>query len=304
MFLKHSFFFRRLSLLSFSAALLGTGLGLTAVTAAEAAGLPVVAAENFYGDLVQQLGGPQVKVTSILSNPDQDPHLFEASPSTAKALKNAKLVVLNGVDYDPWMEKLLNASPSAGRQVIIVGDLVQAKDGDNPHLWYKLDNMSAAAKSVAAALAQLDAPHAADYQSRLANFLSSLQPLSAKVTEMHNAYAGTPVTATEPVFGYMAAAIGLDMHNDRFQLAVMNDTEPSASDIATFQDDLTQRRVHALLYNKQTSDDLSRRLLDIAKKAKVPVVGVSETEPADHTYQEWMMQQLTALDQALNSTKQ
>jgi zinc/manganese transport system substrate-binding protein len=304
MFLQNSFFFQRLSLLSFSAALLGTGLGLTTLTSAEAAGLPVVAAENFYGDLVQQLGGPQVKVTSILSNPDQDPHLFEASPSTAKALKNAKLVVLNGVDYDPWMEKLLNASPSAGRQVIIVGDLVQAKDGDNPHLWYKLDNMSAAAKSVAAALAQLDAPHAADYQSRLANFLSSLQPLSAKVTEMHNAYAGTPVTATEPVFGYMAAAIGLDMHNDRFQLAVMNDTEPSASDIATFQDDLSQRRVHALLYNKQTSDDLSRRLLDIAKKANVPVVGVSETEPADHTYQEWMMQQLTALDQALNATKQ
>jgi zinc/manganese transport system substrate-binding protein len=296
-------YLRRLSLLPLCAAIFSAGLGLTSVKAADAAGLRVVAAENFYGDLVQQLGGPDVKITSILSNPDQDPHLFEASPSTARALKNAKLVVYNGVDYDPWMTKLLSASPAAGRQVIVVADLVQAKTGDNPHLWYNLDNMSAAAKSIAAALTQLDAAHAADYQSRLANFLNSLQPLSAKVTAMHSAYAGTPVTATEPVFGYMAAAIGLEMRNGRFQLSVMNDTEPSASDIATFQDDLSQHRVHALIYNRQTSDDLSRRLLDIAKQGKVPVVGVSETEPADHTYQEWMMQQLTALDQALASTK-
>jgi zinc/manganese transport system substrate-binding protein len=294
---------RRLSLLPLCAAIFSAGLGLTSVKAADAAGLRVVAAENFYGDLVQQLGGPDVKITSILSNPDQDPHLFEASPSTARALKNAQLVVYNGVDYDPWMTKLLSASPSAGRQVIVVADLVQAKTGDNPHLWYNLDNMSAAAKSIAAALTQLDATHAADYQSRLANFLNSLQPLSAKVTAMHSAYTGTPVTATEPVFGYMAAAIGLDMRNGRFQLSVMNDTEPSASDIAAFQDDLSQHRVHALIYNRQTSDDLSRHLLDIAKQGKVPVVGVSETEPADHTYQEWMMQQLTALDQALASTK-
>jgi zinc/manganese transport system substrate-binding protein len=296
-------YLRRLSLLPLCAAIFSAGLGLTSVKAADAAGLRVVAAENFYGDLVQQLGGPDIKITSILSNPDQDPHLFEASPSTARALKNAKLVVYNGVDYDPWMTKLLSASPAAGRQVIVVADLVQAKTGDNPHLWYNLDNMSAAAKSIAAALTQLDAAHAADYQSRLANFLNSLQPLSAKVTAMHSAYAGTPVTATEPVFGYMAAAIGLEMRNGRFQLSVMNDTEPSASDIATFQDDLSQHRVHALIYNRQTSDDLSRRLLDIAKQGKVPVVGVSETEPADHTYQEWMMQQLTALDQALASTK-
>jgi len=296
-------FSRRLSVLPFCAALFIAGLGLTSVKAADATPLHVVAAENFYGDLVQQLGGPDVKITSILSNPDQDPHLFEASPSTARALKNAKLVIYNGADYDPWMTKLLSASPSAGRQIIVVADLVQAKSGDNPHLWYNLDNMSAAAKSVAAALAQLDATHAADYQSRLANFLNSLQPLSAKVTAMHSAYAGTPVTATEPVFGYMAAAIGLDMRNGRFQLSVMNDTEPSASDIAAFQDDLSQHRVHALIYNRQTSDDLSRHLLDIAKQGKVPVVGVSETEPADHTYQEWMMQQLTALDQALASTK-
>lgn len=269
------------------------------VRAAENAAVQVVAAENFYGDLVQQLGGSLVKVTSILSNPDQDPHLFEASPATGRALATAQLVIFNGADYDPWMEKLLQATSSPQRIEIVVADLVHAKSGENPHLWYKLGNMAEAAKAVAASLARLDAPHAADYQSRLANFLGSLQPLSTKVATMRTAYAGTPVTATEPVFGYMAADLGLDMRNERFQLAVMNDTEPSARDIAAFQDDLKQRRVHVLLFNRQTTDDLSQRLLDIAKTAQVPVVGVSETEPADRSYQEWMLEQLTALDQAL-----
>lgn len=295
---------RPLILLSFCVALLGATLHQPAqAVAAEGPTVPVVAAENFYGDLVQQLGGAQVKVTSILNNPDQDPHLFEASPSTARALTAAKLVVLNGADYDPWMAKLLAATPTDGRVVIVVADLVQAKTGDNPHLWYKLDNMAVAARTVADALARLDPSHAPDYQSRLANFLTSLRPLTAKVTAMHAAYAGHPVTATEPVFGYMADAIGLDMRNGRFQLAVMNDTEPSATDIAAIQDDLNQRRVHALIYNQQTSDDLSRRLLDLASKAQIPVVGVSETEPADRSYQEWMLQQLTALDQALAGGK-
>jgi zinc/manganese transport system substrate-binding protein len=266
--------------------------------------LPIVAAENFYGDLIQQLGGPQVAVTSILSNPDQDPHLFEASPATARALTSAKLVVMNGADYDPWIEKLLTATPAAGRQVIVVADLLGAKSGDNPHLWYKPETMPTAAKAITAALVQLDGTHAADYQSRLANFLGSLQPLSAKIATMKKAYAGLPVTATEPVFGYMASALGLAMRNERFQLAVMNDTEPSASDIAAIQDDLSQRQVKVLIFNHQTSDDLSQRLLDIAKNAQVPVVGVSETEPADRSYQEWMLQQLNALDQALATGKQ
>jgi zinc/manganese transport system substrate-binding protein len=272
--------------------------------AAAADGLPVVTAENFYGDLVRQLGGPDVAVTSILSNPDQDPHLFEASPSTARALAGAKLVVLNGADYDPWMEKLLTATPAAGRQVIIVADLMGAKSGDNPHLWYKPETMPAAAKAITASLVSLDGAHAADYQSRLANFLDSLQPLSAKISAMQHAYSGMKVTATEPVFGYMAGALGLDMRNTHFQLSVMNDTEPSASDVAAMQDDLSQRRVAVLLYNQQTSDDLSRRLLDLAKASHVAVVGVTETEPADRSYQEWMLQQLTALDQALAAGKQ
>ncbi len=131
----------------------------------------VVAAENFYGDLASQIGGPNVVVTSILSNPDDDPHLFEASPETAKALSDAKVVIVNGVDYDPWMEKLLSAHKAPARKEIIVGALVGHKPGDNPHLWYDPAYMKAAAKALVADLIAIDPAHKADYEQGQAKFL-------------------------------------------------------------------------------------------------------------------------------------
>jgi zinc/manganese transport system substrate-binding protein len=127
-----------------------------------------------------------------------------------------------------------------------------------------------------------------------------MKPIQVKVAELHKKYSGTPVTATEPVFGYMAAALGLKMHNERFQLAVMNNTEPSASDVATFENDLKKHRVKLLVYNSQATDEAAKRLLNIAQESKVPVVGVTETEPSGKTYQEWMLGQLDALENALS----
>ena len=135
----------------------------------------VVAAENFYGDIARQVGGDNVAVTSILSNPDDDPHLFEASPETARALADAKVVIVNGVDYDPWMEKLLVAHPAPGRKEIVVGALTGHKPGDNPHLWYDPSYVKVAAKALTAALAAVDPAHKADYQEGLAKFDESLE---------------------------------------------------------------------------------------------------------------------------------
>ncbi len=123
----------------------------------------VVAAENFYGDLASQIGGDNVAVTSILSNPDDDPHMFEASPETARALSDAKVVIVNGVDYDPWMEKLLSAHKAPGRKEIVVGALVGHRPGDNPHLWYDPATMKAAANALVADLSAIDPAHKADY---------------------------------------------------------------------------------------------------------------------------------------------
>ncbi|HTO60963.1 MAG TPA: metal ABC transporter solute-binding protein [Bradyrhizobium sp.] len=276
---------------------------LLSSAAAYAAAQPVnmLAAENFYGDVAEQIGGPDVRVVSILKNPDQDPHEFEASPSTARAVSAAKLVVYNGADYDPWIDKLLAASPSSDRTTIVAADLAHKKSGDNPHLWYNPDTVIAVAQAVAADLGKTDPAHKAGYDARLKAFLASMKPLQQKITELHDKYGGTMVTATEPVFGYMAEALDLKMRNQRFQIAVMNDTEPSASDIAEFENDLKGRQVKVLFYNSQVSDDLTKRLLDLANASHVPVVGVTETEPPGTNYQAWMTSQLDALEKALSS---
>jgi len=261
--------------------------------------IPVVAAENFYGDVVQQLGGERVDVTSILSNPDQDPHLFEASPKTARALQHASIVVYNGADYDPWMVKLLAASKGTKRATIVAADLTGKKSGDNPHLWYDPSTMPKVARAVNEALVAADPAHKSAYDANLAKFLDSLKPVEAKAAELHARYAGTPVTATEPVFGYMSDAIGLSMRNMRFQLAAMNETEASASDIAAFERDLREKRVRVLIYNSQATEALTKRMLKLAQQSKVPTMSVTETEPAGKTYQTWMLAQLDALGAAL-----
>lgn len=290
---------------------IGTALGLVTAAAltpctpavAAQARVNVVAAENFYGDVVKQLGGDYVDVTSILSNPDQDPHLFEASPKTARALHNATLVVYNGAAYDPWMEKLLAASPSAKRTVIVAAALVGVKPGDNPHLWYKPQTMPALARAVSAALAAADPAHRAQYDANLARFIESLKPIEAHIARLGKSYAGTPVTATEPVAGYLSDAIGLAMRNTRFQLSVMNDTEPAASDIVAFEQDLRGKRVRALIYNAQAVSKLTERMLALAKQAHVPAVRVTETEPAGQTYQQWMSGQIDSLAKALGDSQ-
>ena len=274
---------------------------LTGVVApALAAGpTPVVAAENFYGDVAQQIGGADVRVTSVLSNPDQDPHLFEASPSVARAISAARIVIYSGIDYDPWMAKLLGATRSTDRTVIVVAELVGKKTGDNPHIWYDPNAMLTLAKVLADDLSAADPARRTDYQDRLVRFQQSIKPIQVKIAALHERLAGTPVTATEPVFGYMFEALGLQVRNQSFQLAVMNNTEPSASDVAAFESDLKTHKVKLLVYNSQASDPIADRMMKLARASHIPVVGAAETEPPGKTYQQWMTSELDAVDRAL-----
>jgi len=279
---------------------------VAAVPSAHAAGgrLAVIAAENFYGDVARQIGGDRVAVMSILNNPDQDPHLFETTATVARGLADARIVIYNGANYDAWMDKLLSASPRSDRIAIVAATLVNKKAGDNPHLWYDPATMPSVAKALTAALSKADPAHAADYTSRLKVFLASLDGIDKKIAQLRAKYSGTPVTATEPVFGYMAQALGLTMRNESFQRATMNDTEPSAKDIAAFENDLTSRTVRLVLYNKQVTGKLTQRIIDVARKARVPVVGITETEPDDTSYQDWMLGQLGAVETALATVPQ
>lgn len=252
-------------------------LGMLLAGPAPAAGdkVAVVAAENIYGDVAAQIGGPHIALTSLISSPSQDPHLFEASPAAVRAIADARVVIVNGADYDPWMEKLLKAAPNPQRAVVSAAAVMGRKPGDNPHLWYDPATMPRVAEAIARALTAADPAHAADYAERLKSVGDALKRIDLRVTELRGKYKDVPVTATEPVFGLMAQAIGLTMRNEGFQRAMMNGTEPSAHDLAEIERDLKEHRVKALIFNAQVTELLTARLRDIAAAAKVPVVPVT-----------------------------
>jgi zinc/manganese transport system substrate-binding protein len=270
---------------------------------AASAPLPVVAAENFYGDLLAQIGGDRVHVTSILSNPNADPHEYESSVRDARAVAQARLVVLNGLGYDRWMQKLLAASPRRERQVVNVGaGLLHLREGDNPHVWYKPQTFPLLARVIAADLGKADPAGKGYYAARLARFTRSLHPLQTEFAALRRRYAGTYVLATERVFGYAADAIGLHIPNPAFQQAIEDGNDPSPRAVAQFEGDLTHRRARLLLYNTQAVTSIIAHMRDLARKNHIPVVGVTETEPPGQDYQQWQLSQLYAIDHALSTS--
>jgi zinc/manganese transport system substrate-binding protein len=270
---------------------------------AESKPLKIVAAENFYGDIAAQIGGADVEVKSVLTNPGQDPHLFEASPSLARDVAEADIVILNGAGYDPWMEKLLAAVPSTKRRLIVAADLARRKQGDNPHLWYDFGVTKAVAKSIAENLTATMPEMASDFEKRDAAFAESLQPLVQKIAEISHSKTGVAVAATEPVFGYMLEAMGLDVREKNFQLAVMNEVEPAVSDVAKFESDLKSRSVKLLVYNTQASSPLAEKMLGLAQAGGISIIGVTETMPPGKTYQAWMNDEINSVAKALEANR-
>jgi zinc/manganese transport system substrate-binding protein len=269
--------------------------------AAAAADLPItiVAAESFYGEVATAIGGDRVAVETAAISPDADPHDFAPPPSVARAVADARLVIMNGLEYDHWMEQLLEASPDGNRVVLDVAALVGAEEGGNPHLWYDPRAVPALAGALTAALSAADPEGAAQYQSRFNDYAASLDELNQKIEVIRVRHAGTEVAASEPVFGLMAEALGLKMLGEDFQHAIMNETEPPARAIAEVEDDLRSGRAKVLFYNSQVVDPLTERLLAVAVEAGVPVVAVTESMPAGKTYVGWMLDQLDGTAKAL-----
>jgi len=253
--------------------------------------LTIVAAENFYGGVASQVAGSSAQVVSIMSNPNQDPHEFQTDVKTAKAVADADIVIYSGLGYDTWMEKLLSAQGKTGRVVIKVSDLIGAKDGANPHIWYDPQTMPALVAKLAELLKKPEA---------VAAFDDSMKPLLHKITELRHKTQGMQVTATEPVFGNMATALGFTMLNNDYQIAVMNDTEPSFADTVAFEKSLSSKTAKILFYNAQVSDPSTQRMQEMARKNGVPVVGVTETQPSNaKNYVDWMLSELQAVGSVL-----
>ena len=265
-----------------------------------------VGAENQYADVISQVGGKYVLVNAILSNPNTDPHAFEASAAVGRELNQAQLVVQNGLGYDEFMNTIENAVPSSSRKVIVVQNLLGLPDSTpNPHLWYQPGTMPAVANAIAAALAAIQPGHAAYFKARAAAFIRSLDTWDNAVAAFKASYPGTPVATTEPVADYLLQALGADNLTPwAFQAAIMNGTDPSAQDVAAERDLLTQHKVKALVYNQQVTDSLTESFVSLAKANGIAVIGVYETMPEPgYAYQSWMQAEVRALREAITNNK-
>jgi zinc/manganese transport system substrate-binding protein len=269
--------------------------------AGNAAPIAVLGTENFYADLLAQIGGARVTATSLLNDPNADPHAFESSAQAAVSVADASLVIVNGLGYDAFMDKLLAASPSTNRAVINVQQLLGLADGANAHIWYDPGTMPKVAAAAATALATIDPANAFYFDAREALYLDSLKPLAAKIAEMKTRFNGAPVAFTEPVAGYIAAAIGLQVLTpEGFQKSIEDGTDPAPADVADESDLLTGKKVKVLLYNSQVTSPITTEMHDLAVSSGIPVVGVAETIPGTYAdFESWQLAQLDQLEQAL-----
>ncbi len=263
--------------------------------------IAAVGAENEYANVISQIGGRYVSVTAVESNPNTDPHGFEASPSIARVVSSARVVVQNGVGYDAYMNNIENASASPGRRVIDVQTLLGLPDSTpNPHLWYEPGTMTAVARALAGDLAAIEPAHASYFRANATRFVRSLTPWYQALKAFATRYPKTPVATTEPVADYMIAAAGaVNLTPFSFQADVMNGVDP-APQAVTLEDSLfSAHRVKVLLYNQQVTDSLTESFISAAKKNGIPVVGVYETMPTGYSYQSWMLAEVGALQRAV-----
>src|SRR6266581_5346378 len=273
-------------------------------TPASSTAIIVVAAENFYGDIVKQLGGSRVSVTSIISDPNIDPHQYESNAQTAIMVSQAQFVIENGGGYDDWMDKILSGSPNPNRLLLKGFDVAQVKLPENEHVWYSIDNAATIAQSITNDLKKLDTADAATFENNLQMFKQSLQPIQQKINAIKSKYAGTPVGLTETIYLYQAVPLGLNILTPfEFQKAMAEGNEPPADTFMTAENQITHHQIKVLIYNEQTVTPSTTKLENDARAQNIPIVPVTETMPPGKTYQTWMLDQLNVLEQALQSAK-
>jgi zinc/manganese transport system substrate-binding protein len=261
-----------------------------------------VGAESEYANVISQIGGRYVAVTAIETNPNADPHSFEASASVAHTVGSAQLVVQNGLGYDTFMNRIEAATSNSKRRVIEAQQLLDLPDSTpNPHLWYDPTTMPAVAAAVGRDLSALDPGHAAYFRTNVRRFNASLTPWRNALKAFAERHPSAPVATTEPVGNYLLRAAGARIATPwSLQADIMNGVDPAPQDVSTEDQLLTNRRVRALLYNQQVTDTLTQTFLSTAKRAGVPVVGVYETMPTGYSYQSWMLAELRALSRAVS----
>jgi zinc/manganese transport system substrate-binding protein len=265
--------------------------------------LHVVAAENFWGSLVSQIGGSRVQVLNVVSDPNADPHEYESNATDARAVATANYIIENGAGYDSWMDKLVGAGSEPNRKVLNVAILLGKKEGDNPHFWYSPAYVNLAIAKMEQDLIALDPANDSYYEAQYEMLQASLVQYQNRITTMSQQFGGTKVAATEDIFTYLADAAGLDLVSPpAFIQAVAEGNDPPASSIVEFENQLKGGGVQMLVYNEQTVTPLTENMKKLAADQGIPVVGVTETiQPPDVSFEDWMNAELIGLQNALNA---
>ena len=292
---------KALTLAVASLALLTAACGLGS-TGSASGKVEVVAAENFWGSIATQIGGDKVHVVSVITNPDTDPHDYEAKPDDAKKIAVANYVIVNGAGYDPWASKLVAANPVTGRQTLDIGELVGVKEGGNPHFWYSPDYVNKVIDQITADLKKLDSADASYFDTQSSNYKNlGLKDYKDTIASIKKKYSGVAVGATESIFVYVADATGLKLITPPdYMKAISDGTDPSASDKATVDQQVASKKVKVLVFNMQNTTPSVTAVATKAKAVGIPVVEITETlTPAESTFQAWQTTQLKALLKAL-----
>jgi zinc/manganese transport system substrate-binding protein len=281
-----------------------SGGSVGSATPSSSTTINVVTAENFYGDIAKQLGGSRVSVTSILSDPNIDPHEYESNAQTAIRVSQAQLVIENSGGYDDWMDKILSGSPNSNRLVLKGFDVAQVKLPENEHVWYSIDNVATIAQAITDDLKKLDSADAVTFDSNLQTFKQSLQPIQQKIVAIKSKYAGTPVGLTETIYLYQAVPLGLNVLTPfEFQKAMAEGNDPPVDTVVTAENQINHHQIKVLIYNEQTVTSFTTKLENDARAQNIPIVPVTETMPPGKTYQTWMLDQLNTLEQDLQRTR-
>jgi zinc/manganese transport system substrate-binding protein len=262
----------------------------------------VVAAENFWGSLASQLGGTHADVTSIIDNPDADPHDYEPTAADGRVIAAARLTLDNGVGYDAWATKLAAANPSPQRTDLVVGKMVGADPGDNPHRWYNPSNVRAVIDAVTAAYKKIDPADASYFDATHDSLLTTgLKAYFDAIDEIKARYAGTPVGASESIFAMLAPALGLNLVTPpAFLTDISEGTEPSAHDKARIDAQIKNHQIKVYVYNSQNATPDIQAQVREAQAEGIPVTVITETlTPASASFQDWQVAQLDSLKRAL-----
>lgn len=262
----------------------------------------VVAAENFWGSIAEQLGGSHAEVTSIIDKPDADPHDYEPTAQDARTVAGAQFAIVNGIGYDPWAAKLLAADPAPQRTVLTVGDLVGVQDGGNPHRWYSPADVHHVTEQITADYKKADPADAGYFDQRRTAFEdTALGPYDSLIADIRAKYAGTPIGASESIVSPLAEGLGLKTLTPyAFLSAISEGSDPTAKDKSTIDRQIAAKQIKVYLYNSQNATPDVQAQVNAAKARGIPVATVTETlTPAGASFQDWQVAQLKGIQQAL-----